>query len=795
MSTPSKKSIPWFARLGSALGRKRHSALSRQNHRGLRFESLETRSLLSATVLPSISGIVYQDMTGNGLTSDDTRLANVTVNLFRDGGDGVFTGKNVGSDDTLIGTATSDATGNYGFNNLSAGTYFVQEVGVPGLVIAPNQSVQTVVVTSSDLQGTVGTMIDSFASTSQFASGSLHGGKTGTSSQSTPDAIGGHRNLYVQLTSAGGAVSLGANSDFPGLLDFASDAASNGIFWVNWDGNNSNAAVLNPTGLRQVDLTSQGASTGIELNVAGDHDNGFIMLKVFSDANDWSWASVPISNTADGSLSSSGNQFVAFSNFTVGGGTGANFSAVGAIQLAVNGANANDGQVGPIEAVGPMVLSENFANLAQADLAVVKSASPNPVVAGNQLTYTFTTTNNGPSNDTDVILSDTLPAGVQYVSSSSSQGTVTNNNGTLSVQLGSLASGAVATTTVVVTVDPARTGSITNTVTVTGDVTDPNPDQQHVYRDDAGRPIGRPGPRQDRLAQSGEGRPAAHLHAHGHRQRPFQCHGRDHRRYAAGRHYLHLGQRPRLSDGLWPNADAERRQPGSRRLGHDYGRGRRCLDRLGHDHQHGRGQRQPTRSQPGQQHGLGFDPNRRTGDSTVHRGSGDRQDGRVNGDRRLELDLYAGRDQLHAGVRFEPDGDATGVTVVDTLPAGFSYISASSQYSATISGNTLTLNLGTLTPEGTSGDSATITIVGEVTAAAANTITNTATVSSIEQDVNPSNNTSNVDDDRPPSGGAEQVVLSLLVNGKTVDRSCIFPAMCDNTDMNMHAANFILVLL
>jgi len=47
-----------------------------------------------------------------------------------------------------------------------------------------------------------------------------------------------------------------------------------------------NAAVLNPTGLRQVDLTSQGASTGIELNVAGDHDNGFIMLKVFSDAND-----------------------------------------------------------------------------------------------------------------------------------------------------------------------------------------------------------------------------------------------------------------------------------------------------------------------------------------------------------------------------------------------------------------------------------------------------------------------------------------------------------------------------
>ena len=171
---------------------------------------------------------------------------------------------------------------------------------------------------------------------------------------------------------------LGADSDWPGLLDFASDAASNGIFWVNWDGNNSNAAVLNPTGLGGLDITSQGASTGIELNAADDHDGGFIMLKVYTDANDWSWATVPITDTSDGSLSSSDSQFVAFSSFTVGGGTGANFSKVGAIQLAINGANAIDGQVGPIEAVGPMVFSENFVNPAQADLSVVKIGRAQP---------------------------------------------------------------------------------------------------------------------------------------------------------------------------------------------------------------------------------------------------------------------------------------------------------------------------------------------------------------------------------------------------------------------------------
>ena len=74
MSTQSKKSTSWFARLGSCTwAAKRRGASSGQNRRGLRFESLETRSLLSATVLPTISGIVYEDPTGSGVTSNDLR--------------------------------------------------------------------------------------------------------------------------------------------------------------------------------------------------------------------------------------------------------------------------------------------------------------------------------------------------------------------------------------------------------------------------------------------------------------------------------------------------------------------------------------------------------------------------------------------------------------------------------------------------------------------------------------------------------------------------------------------------
>jgi uncharacterized repeat protein (TIGR01451 family) len=472
MSSQSHKSSSWFARFTKVFAPQRRKATRSDSRRGLRIESLETRSMLSATVLPTISGVVYQDMSGGALTASDPRVANATVNLFRDGGDGVFEGKGPGSDDMLVGTTTSDANGTYSFTSLNAGTYFVQEIGVPGLIVPASTGVQKVVIGNGELQGAPERTIDSFASTEQYVSGSLHGGRTGASSMSTSDAIGGHRNMYVQLTSFAGSVSLGANADFPGLLDFASGAASNGTYMVNWDGNNSNAAVLNPTGLGQIDITNQGAATGISLSLGADHDNGYVTLKVYSDANNWSTTTVPLQNTSDGSLGDS--IFIAFGRFTVGGGSGANFSKVGAIQLTITGANANDGQVGAIQTVGPMVLTQNLANIPQADLSVTKSAQPTSVVAGHQITYTFTTTNNGPLAATDVTLTDVLPAGETYVSSTSSQGWVTNNNGTLTVTLGNMADGATATTTVIVTVAASATGSVTNTVTVGADQADPN---------------------------------------------------------------------------------------------------------------------------------------------------------------------------------------------------------------------------------------------------------------------------------------------------------------------------------
>ena len=382
--------------------------------------------------------------------------------------------------------ATTDGNGHYSFTDVSPGTYFVQQMPYPGLAMAGGQGVVTVNVAAGDEVTQAGTVIDSFNATPQMVSDSLFGGRTvssaagmdvpvvgGTGVSSTlavPGALGGYRTLFVQRTSSGGLISMDADANAPGALEFDSNAASNGVFWVAWDGDGSQ--VLNPTGLGQVDLTNQGADTGLTLTLGADHDSGFILLNVYSDAADWSQASVAIPNTTDGSLGQS--VYIPWTSFSTEGGAGADFTKVGAVQMQIDGVSAIDGQVGAIATAGPKTFTENFANDAEADLAIVKTASPTPaVVAGQQLTYTLAATNNGPSPATGVTVSDPLPTSLTFVSATTSQGTFSYNNGTLTASLGSLADGASANVNVVTTVAASATGTVTNTATISGDQTDP----------------------------------------------------------------------------------------------------------------------------------------------------------------------------------------------------------------------------------------------------------------------------------------------------------------------------------
>jgi uncharacterized repeat protein (TIGR01451 family) len=469
-SNTSRPFGAWLRSFRKLFGSNRRKTVRETTRRQLlRFETLEVRSLLSVTLLPTISGTVFHDLNGNGVDNGEPGLAGITVTLLEDNGSGQFS-----SSDQVVGTTQTNASGNYQFAAVPVGTYWVEQSPAPGLALGAGQGPREVQVTNQETQGAFGTVVDAFNVTSQLITASRAGGITAASSAAAAEAIGGERDLYAQLTSADGSLTLDANTDNPGVFEASYSGQATGKYQIIWDGAANETQVTHPTGLNHADLTSGGLSTGFGFTIGADHDTSFTVL-IYTDANDWSQATITVPADSGNSGAAVYNVLVPFSSFTIGAGSGANFSNVGAVELESSGGPSVQTEVKTVGSLEPVQLpGPDFANVTQADLAIVKSAWPNPVIAGNALTYSLNAVNNGPSNATGVTITDTLPAGVTYASASSSQGAVSQAGGTVTVNVGGLASGATATATILVTMNPGTRGTITNTAVITGNEPDPN---------------------------------------------------------------------------------------------------------------------------------------------------------------------------------------------------------------------------------------------------------------------------------------------------------------------------------
>jgi len=109
--------------------------------------------------------------------------------------------------------------------------------------------------------------------------------------------------------------------------------------------------------------------------------------------------------------------------------------------------------------------------IAEADLSITKMDSSDPFVSGNNymLTYTIEVSNAGPSDATNVVVTDTLPAAVR---SHYTTGCLNDPNGVPDCQLGIIPAGGLASYTITVGL-PRYGGVISNSVSVSSDASDP----------------------------------------------------------------------------------------------------------------------------------------------------------------------------------------------------------------------------------------------------------------------------------------------------------------------------------
>ncbi|MGH9743195.1 MAG: hypothetical protein ACRD51_12700, partial [Candidatus Acidiferrum sp.] len=118
------------------------------------------------------------------------------------------------------------------------------------------------------------------------------------------------------------------------------------------------------------------------------------------------------------------------------------------------------------------------ASPTQADVAITKTASPDPVDQGTNLTYTLQVTNNGPAAAQGVTVTDPIPVEVSFVSVSTTQGTCSYDvpSTTVTCPLGAVSVGGFVLITINASANTFSSSTLsTNTATVSASTGDPNP--------------------------------------------------------------------------------------------------------------------------------------------------------------------------------------------------------------------------------------------------------------------------------------------------------------------------------
>ncbi|MGH9972261.1 MAG: PQQ-dependent sugar dehydrogenase, partial [Pyrinomonadaceae bacterium] len=149
-------------------------------------------------------------------------------------------------------------------------------------------------------------------------------------------------------------------------------------------------------------------------------------------------------------------------------------SKISTLTITTSGSTPLADHIIGITAVSGMTMRSTSVTLSvispsSADVALSKTASPNPGQVGVNISYRVAVTNNGPATATNVNVTDTLPSGVTFVSATPLQGSC-SGTATVNCSLGSLTAGANTVVTIVVA--PTAQAQIVNTASVSANEAD-----------------------------------------------------------------------------------------------------------------------------------------------------------------------------------------------------------------------------------------------------------------------------------------------------------------------------------
>ena len=340
--------------------------------------------------------------------------------------------------------------------------------------------------------------------------GTGNGGDMAFSTTGTLYIINQNRQLYTAST-AGGAATLVGTVTFPG-------GATPGTLGLGVDGTRILVQTQNPSNMYAITLPSLSASLldslGGGTSSTGDLSTGVVpapslsVTKTDGRTNTYqgaintytvvvtnngtytvtatvtdtipagltgaTWTCAASAGSSCAAASGSGN---ISSSATLEPGDTATYT-ISATVTASSGSIANTVTVAPPAWMTDAAPANNTATdtdtvIAAADLSITKTTASTFVV-GSNASYTLTVTNSGPQSAAGTItVSDTLPAGLSYVSATGTGWTCSNSSGTVTcTRAGPVTSGTtLPAITLTVSVGAAAAPSVINTATVASSTT------------------------------------------------------------------------------------------------------------------------------------------------------------------------------------------------------------------------------------------------------------------------------------------------------------------------------------
>lgn len=276
----------------------------------------------ATTILPGIEGRVF-DPTGAH------NVVDAVLELYMDNGDSILNGS-----DTMAGSTTTDALGNYYFSGLDPDqSYFVMHAGQVSELQSP---------------GEIGMIIDSFDVTQSVVASPVSGQQMDT--VASPGILGGHRDLFLEVL--GGFADAKFRSNPFSLndnlqLDLA--AGVTGMAVATWDGIGGSTGMEPDLGLGSMDLTQGGIFEGIVVRLAVDQAGATQELKLLlHSGGESSIANVEF--PVEPSVDPTAMAYVAFADF-IGG---ADATSIDALQLVIDASMPSlDAQIDMIGLAGP----------------------------------------------------------------------------------------------------------------------------------------------------------------------------------------------------------------------------------------------------------------------------------------------------------------------------------------------------------------------------------------------------------------------------------------------------------